>query len=708
MSVDHWHQIKSIFVQALEVPVHERNAFVSSACADDEYLKGEVESLLAAATAADTIPEARAAIASAAGSLVAEQEATLRSALEKVLGHQYEIVRQLGRGGMGTVYLAKERALERFVAIKVLRPDLAIAEGHRERFRREARIAARLSHPGILSLHSFGEIDNLWYFVMSYVRGETLAERIQREGVLQWGEAHRIFLEVVAALETAHKNGVIHRDIKPANILLDAESGRAILADFGISKMTGLAESLTATGAIMGTPVFMSPEQLSGAPDIDERSDIYSLGSVVYLMLTGRPPFGESTTSSTIYRRLVDDATPADQIESSIPATLSAIVHKCLAREREDRWTNVTALKAALESLVNIDRMPDVVRDIRSFAPYALLWTAAFVGFAFFGAHSASERILLLVAAVIAPIGLTLHVYNTVGGEMHFSDIAQAAAFPPAWWTMWWPYSLRRPNDVWGRLPRMSKAIRIVISASVPALFLLILVREGVNVPAMPDSGMWVDVAEWALLAVAAIAVIIGLLWARRAGLPIDRSLHVLLGATLTSPRWEDARVKRLLAPASGKVRAPEGDTPSDYLRAIRATIALVAPGDGNLALRTTSTAELLVRTINERDLELQRVSREAGPEEESRLTVRLQSLEGAGASSQEAVELRQLVQHELELVRRMQTRREVLVDDRGRLMEMLKALWNVVRQASDDDSNLENRLELLCGKIETEIGAAA
>src|SRR5215213_2073083 len=190
MSLERWHRIKSIVVRAMETPESERRTLVSNACGTDDDLRKEVESLLAAADAADKLPEARAAIASATGALAAGQDAALLSLLESVLSHQYEIIRPIGRGGMATVYLARERALDRFVAIKVLRPDLALAESHRERFRREARIAARLSHPGILSLHSFGEIENLWYFVMTYVRGETLAERIRREGMLPWGEAH--------------------------------------------------------------------------------------------------------------------------------------------------------------------------------------------------------------------------------------------------------------------------------------------------------------------------------------------------------------------------------------------------------------------------------------------------------------------------------------------------------------------------------------
>ena len=201
---ERWQQIKSIVAQAMEMPSSERVAWVAHACAGDAELFGEVESLLAAADGSGSFPAARVAIASGA-----EQ-----SILESALGQQYEIVRQLGRGGMGAVYLARERSLERFVAIKVLRPDLAEAPDARERFRREARIAAQLSHPGILPLHTFGEIGGLWYFVMAYVRGVSLAERLRVESRLPSGEAHRILAELADALECAHRNGVIHRDTR--------------------------------------------------------------------------------------------------------------------------------------------------------------------------------------------------------------------------------------------------------------------------------------------------------------------------------------------------------------------------------------------------------------------------------------------------------------------------------------------------------------
>ena len=480
MNQERWQQIKSTVALAMEMPETERGSRHRFRVRKRHRAPQRSRVIARCSRGGGQYSRSARRDRDAASSLVSNEDASLRALLDSVLSHQYEIIRPLGRGGMGWVYLARERALERFVAIKVLRPELAIAEGHRERFRREARIAARLTHPGILGLHSFGEIGNLWYFVMTYVRGETLAEKIRREGFLPWTDAHRILTEMADALDCAHRNGVVHRDIKPANILLDSDSGHAILADFGISKMFGTTEHLTATGAVMGTPAYMSPEQVMGTSDIDERADIYSLGAVAYVMLTGREPFRAESAAATAYRRLVEDATPPELIVSSIPPDLSAVVRKCMARERTERWPNAKALTEALENILAADRLPNVIRDLRSFGPYALLWAIGWAGFAFF-ARSGSERTLLTLVALIAPIGLVLHLWNGAGRGIRFVELARIALWPPEWWSMWWPSGLRRQSDLWRRLPFVAKAVRVGISASLPALVLLILLRGKVS-----------------------------------------------------------------------------------------------------------------------------------------------------------------------------------------------------------------------------------
>jgi hypothetical protein len=708
VSTERWHQIKSIVVRAMDASEREREQILSFECAGDPELRAEVDSLLTAARAADSLPEARAAIASATGSIVAEQDAALRSLLERVLSNQYEILRPIGRGGMGTVYLARERALDRFVAIKVLRPDLAIAEGHRERFRREARIAARLSHPGILGLHSFGEIDNLWYFVMTYVRGETLGERIRREGALPWTEAYKIFVQIADALDCAHRNGVIHRDIKPANILLDSDSGRAILADFGISKMPGASETITASGAILGTPVYMSPEQLAGGTEVDGRSDIYSLGIVAYLMLTGREPFQGDSPAGAVYRRLVDEPVPLESVASSVPAELASIVTRCIARQKANRWPDAQTLKAALSQIPVDERLPDLVRDVRSFGPYALLWAAGFFALAMLRERPPGERALLIVAALIAPLGLALHIWNGSRRGMRLIDLARPALYPPEWWTMWWPLPLRRSEDLWRRLPGPARAVRLVITASFPALFLLILVREGFGSSVFGNN---LNIAEWAILGVASVVVVGGLIWARGKHLTVSQSLRILLGDTLDSPRWNDPAFRRVLLPLSGRVRDPDAETPSDYLRAIRELLPIRISMSGDAGLRACAAAERVLKEIDQRDTELAKLSRDAGPEEENRLASQLDALDAGGGDTEERNELRELVRHQLALVRRMRGRREVIMRDRAHLVDLLRGLWVLVQACGDDrgEDSLEiERLRALCADIRTELGTAA
>ena len=225
------------------------------------------------------------------GTAVPEEPAAqgdhVRAALDAKLHSQYRIVRLLGKGGMGAVYLARDLALDREVAIKVVKPHSSTREVQ-ERLRREARTAARLSHPNIVPLHAFGEVEGMPYFVMGYVRGESLAVRLRREGRLPEEEARRVVADVAEALDHAHRQGVVHRDVKPDNVLLDDESGRALLTDFGVARALGGNETLTAVGSVVGTPSYMSPEQAAGRADIDGRTDIYSLGVMAYAIEDAR------------------------------------------------------------------------------------------------------------------------------------------------------------------------------------------------------------------------------------------------------------------------------------------------------------------------------------------------------------------------------------------------------------------------------------
>src|SRR5919197_238943 len=223
-----------------------------------------------------------------------EADKSLSTRLIQALGNSYTVEGEIGRGGMGVVFNARDERLKRKVAIKVLPPELAFREEIRLRFLREAETAARLSHPHIVPIHAVGEgPEGLVYFVMAYVDGESLAARLKRRGHLAAEEARRILMETADALGAGHALGIVHRDVKPDNILLEGSRGRVVLTDFGIAKAltssTGPG-TLTATGVAIGTPHYMSPEQAAGDREIDGRSDIYSLGVVGYQMLAGGAP----------------------------------------------------------------------------------------------------------------------------------------------------------------------------------------------------------------------------------------------------------------------------------------------------------------------------------------------------------------------------------------------------------------------------------
>jgi len=275
--------------------------------------------------------------------------------LRQALGSSYTVEGEIGRGGMGVVYHARDERLKRKVAIKVLPPELAFREEIRIRFLREAETAARLSHPHIVPIHSVGEgPDGLVYFVMMYVDGEPLGAKLKRRGRLPPEETRRILIETADALGAAHAVGIIHRDVKPDNILLEGSRGRVVVTDFGIAKAlsstTGGGGTLTATGVAIGTPHFMSPEQAAGDREIDGRSDLYSLGVVGYQMLVGELPFQAPTVPGILMKQITELAPHITDRRPDCPEELAACVMRCLEKEPEARWPTADALRRALES----------------------------------------------------------------------------------------------------------------------------------------------------------------------------------------------------------------------------------------------------------------------------------------------------------------------------------------------------------------------
>jgi len=249
---------------------------------------------------------------------------------------------------MATVYLANDRNLGRQVALKVLHPELATAIGV-ERFLREIGTAAGLNHPLILALHDSGEAGNLLYYTMPYVEGETLRSRLTRERQLSIEDAVGVTCDVAEALAYAHSRGVVHRDIKPENILFSA--GRAVVADFGIARALTVASiELTGTGVVIGTPAYMSPEQAGGVATLDGRSDLYSLGCVLYEMLAGRPPFEGPTVQAVIARLSIDPPPPIRTARPSVSAALEGAVLKALAKVPADRFATTSQFADAVRA----------------------------------------------------------------------------------------------------------------------------------------------------------------------------------------------------------------------------------------------------------------------------------------------------------------------------------------------------------------------
>jgi serine/threonine-protein kinase len=271
--------------------------------------------------------------------------------LKSALADRYAIEREIGSGGMATVYLAEDLKHHRKVAIKVLRPDLAATLGP-ERFLREIEVAARLQHPHILPLHDSGDAEGFLYYVMPFVEGQSLRDKLAKEGELPIGDAVRIVRDVVDALTEAHAHGVVHRDIKPENILLRGR--HALVTDFGVAKAVSEAtgrEQLTTAGVALGTPAYMAPEQAAADPHLDHRVDLYAVGAVAYELLTGRPVFMGTTPQMILSAHVTEAPQSVTKHRDTVPVALESVVMRCLEKKPADRWQTAEELLPQLEAL---------------------------------------------------------------------------------------------------------------------------------------------------------------------------------------------------------------------------------------------------------------------------------------------------------------------------------------------------------------------
>jgi serine/threonine protein kinase/Flp pilus assembly protein TadD len=340
LSPERRRQIEEVFEAALDRPPEERPSFLLSACAGDLALHAEVAALLEAHDLPGGILE------SDPRRMMAGDPMTLAPG-QKV--DAYQVVREIGRGGMAAVYLAEDERHGRRLALKVLHPGLGAFFGH-ERFRREIRLAARLHHPHILPLHDSGESQGQLWYTMPYVDGESLRDRLRRQGRLPVTEAVRIARQVADALAYAHREGVIHRDVKPENLLLTRD-GEVLVADFGIGRVFDASSpeaTLTRSGMLIGTPAYMSPEQALGTQKLDGRTDIYSLGCVLYEMLIGEPPFVGATAQRVIASHINDPVPVARKIRAEVPAGLDLALRRALAKTPQERFETAGQFGEAL------------------------------------------------------------------------------------------------------------------------------------------------------------------------------------------------------------------------------------------------------------------------------------------------------------------------------------------------------------------------
>ncbi len=512
-------------------------------------------------------------------------ETEYRQRLQQALGDDYELHRLIGSGGFGTVYAAFDRRLERDVAVKTLRYDLFPTNAVLERFQREARAVAKLRHPNILPVYSVGQGEGLAFMVMPLIQGETLGQTLRVQGRLPPDEAIRIGAAVGRALHVAHRVGIVHRDVKPENILLEGDERHPLLADFGIAKAMDSDGELTRSGMIVGSPQYMSPEQAAGERNLDARSDIYSLGAVIYEMLAGRRPYEAANFQQLIVQQYTTEPPQIARLAPEIPTVLAEAVMRSLTKDPTGRWSSADEFASAL---LATGAAPAAVT---SEGPARRSWLerrgplAILLGLVTYYLQVTSGLLAVTGRAGVVPsirpivalfeLGLVVllgeMLWGMISARMNSGswNAAFRAAFgQPRWWQVWYPRALRHPANVWDRMSPVVKVLRTILSlelaavpVAVPLIFVIPnfnLLWSGANLQlplpirltiAVSQPLKWPMVASLVLLflGVAALSV--------RSRIPVSTVLRCLL--TWRDDQWNSVEARRLL-------RTPnQGDRPA-------------------------------------------------------------------------------------------------------------------------------------------------
>ncbi len=638
------------------------------------------------------------------------------------LARQYDVIRMLGRGGMGTVWLGRERALERMVAIKSLSGDAIDTADARDRFRREARIAAKLVHPNIVPLYSFGETVDALYFVMGFVDGETLAARLDREGRLDAREARRIAADIADALAFAHHEGVVHRDVKPENILLDSKSGRAMLADFGIARAQHGATSATMTGIVVGTPSYMSPEQAVGDRAIDGRSDIYSLGVVGYRAIAGKLPFAGSSPRELLARQVT--ATP-DDLSVGVAPRDRAIAHvfmRALMKDPAARWLRADDMR---DELQNTERtqfdLPEELESTEMTGTRALFLVTATAAVAYLLRIAAGEGwvsgdIPPGVWWVLGILTLSLPVagmFPAIAAARQFGwrETLRVAFYPLRGWKSWWPRAFRRPDDLWERLPEPLRKFRIAAACVFPfaavtlLLFPHLLTRSGI---------LWTGVHR-GIVNIVMGAIVLGqfvpMVWGmfgfkgKMVKLGMNKKDFVELNTLPNSgshPGWSKPKFARLLSSESPSVQtARQPRTPAE----LESAIAVLSKRLRNSGLinndEIVDAARAVCAAIDALETDAQRLQRELDPAEREKLDRRLAALDASDG------DLRALLEGQRAVWLRFEQRLLEKEARRARLHEQLVTLWMQlleldarITNGAPADPEITGRVRALCNEL--------